>query len=299
MEKSTNWPALPLDSWRDTYATLHLWTQIVGKIALALTPRTNHYWNVAFQITARGLTTQLLKTGDRAFTIAFDFVDHQLVIQCSMGRTESIPLQPRTVAAFYQIVMDTLRRMGLDVRIWPVQVEVTAPVRLDKDTTHQSYDAHAAHAFWRILVAIKPVFEGFRCGFLGKCSPVHFFWGSFDLASTRFSGRRAPERVGADPITQESYSHELISQGFWPGSGPIQEPAFYAYAAPEPAGFKEAVVKPAAAFYSKDLSEFILPYEAVRTSNSPETDLKAFLTTTYDAGASLGKWDRSNLERKD
>jgi hypothetical protein len=299
MEKSGTWPPLPLASWRETYETLHLWTQIVGKIALASTPRMNHFWNVAFQITARGLATPLLKTGDRTFTIAFDFVDHQLVIQSSTGMTETIPLQPRTVAEFYKIVMDTLSRMGLGVKIWPVQVEVPNPVRLDKDVAHHSYDAHAANAFWRILVAIKPVFEGFRCGFIGKCSPVHFFWGSFDLASTRFSGRRAPERPGADPITLESYSHELVSQGFWPGSGAIQEPAFYAYAAPEPAGFKEAVVKPAAAFYSKDMSEFILPYEAVRTSKSPEADLGAFLTTTYDAGANLGKWDRANLERKD
>jgi hypothetical protein len=259
----------------------------------------NHFWNVAFQITARGLATQLLKSGDRKFTIAFDFVDQQLIIQCSTGATETIALQPRTVAEFYKIVMDTLQDMGLEVKIWPVQVEVPNPVRLDKDVEHRSYDPQSANAFWRILVAIKPIFEDFRCEFIGKCSPVHFFWGSFDLASTRFSGRRAPERVGADPITQESYSHELVSQGFWPGSGPIQEPAFYAYAAPEPAGFKEAPVKPAAAFYSKDLSEFILPYEAVRTSKSPEAYLKAFLTTTYDAGASSGKWDRVNLERKE
>jgi hypothetical protein len=299
MEKSVTWPPLPLDSWRDTYETLHLWTQIVGKIVLASTPRMNHFWNVAFQITARGLATPLLKTGDRTFTIAFDFVDHQLIIHSSTGMTETIPLQPRTVAEFYKVVMDTLGRMGLGVKIWPVQVEVSNPIRLDKDVAHHSYDAHAANAFWRILVAIKPVFEDFRCRFLGKCSPVHFFWGSFDLASTRFSGRRAPERPGADPITLESYSHELISQGFWPGSGVVQDPAFYAYAAPEPAGFKEAGVKPAAAFYNKDMSEFILPYEAVRTSKSPEADLTAFLSTTYDAGANLGKWDRANLERKD
>jgi hypothetical protein len=299
MEKSSTWPPLPLDAWRDTYATLHLWTQIVGKIALALTPRANHFWNVAFQITARGLATQLLKSGDRTFNIAFDFVDHHLVIQCSTGASESIPLQPRTVAEFYKLVMDRLMAMGLETRIWPVQVETAEPVRLDQDVAHHSYDPQAANAFWRILVTIKPIFENFRCGFIGKCSPVHFFWGSFDLASTRFSGRRAPEKAGADPITKESYSHEVISQGFWPGSGPIQEPAFYAYAAPEPAGFKEASVQPAAAFYSKDLSEFILPYEAVRAGRSPAADLTAFLTTTYEAGASLGKWDRANLERKD
>src|SRR5262249_41086100 len=276
-----------------------LWTQIVGKIVLASTPRMNHFWNVAFQITARGLTTPLLKSEDRTFTITFDFVEHRLVIHSSTGMTETIPLQPRTVADFYNVVMDTLGRMGLRVKIWPVQVEVSNPVHLDKDVAHHSYDAHAANAFWRILVAIKPVFEDFRCRFLGKCSPVHFFWGSFDLASTRFSGLRAPERVGADSITKESYSHEAISQGFWPGGGPIQEPAFYAYGAPEPPGFKDARVQPAAAFYSKDLSEFILPYEAVRTSKSPEADLKVFLETTYNAGADLGKWARSDLERKD
>jgi Family of unknown function (DUF5996) len=299
MDKSSTWPPLPLDSWRDTYKTLHLWTQVVGKIVLECTPRMNHFWNVAFQITARGLATPLLKSGDRTFTITFDFVDHQLVIHSSTGMTETVPLQPRTVAEFYTVVMDTLGRMGLGVKIWPVQVEVSNPIRLDKDVAHHSYDAHAANAFWRILVGIKPVFDDFRCRFLGKSSPVHFFWGSFDLASTRFSGRRAPDRAGADPITLESYSHELISQGLWPGSGVIEEPAFYAYAAPEPAGFKEAIVKPTAAFYSKEMSEFILPYEAVRTSKSPEADLTEFLTMTYDAGANLGKWDRATLERKD
>ncbi len=286
MDKSNTWPPLPLGSWQDTYATLHLWTQIVGKVALVSTPTMNHYWNVAFLITARGLTTQLLKTGDRTFTMTFDFVDHRLVIQ-SASATESIPLRPQTVAEFYQIVMDTLRRMGLEVKIWPVQVEVSNPVRLDKDVTHRSYDAQAANTFWRILVAIKPVFENFRCRFLGKCSPVHFFWGSFDLASTRFSGRRAPERAGADPITRESYSHELISQGFWPGSGPNPRACVLCVRCTRAGGFKDAGVRPSAAFYSKDLSEFILPYEAVRTSQSPETELEAFLVTTYDAGDSM------------
>src|SRR5262245_45423943 len=298
MEKSGTWPPLPLDSWRDTYETLHLWTQIVGKIVLASTPRMNHYWNVAFQITARGLTTPLLKSDDRTFTIAFDFVEHRLVIHSSTGMTETIPLQPRTVADFYNVVMDTLGRMGLRVKIWPVQVEVSNPVHLDKDVGHHSYDAHAANAFWRILVAIKPVFEDFRCRFIGKSSPVHFFWGSFDFASTRFSGRRAPERAGADPITKEAYSHEVISHGFWPGGGAIQQPAFYAYAAPEPPGFKAAAVQPGAAFYSKEMSEFFLPYDAVRNSSSPEADLASFLRTTYDVGADLAKWDRANLERK-
>jgi hypothetical protein len=291
------WPALPLESWRDTYATLHMWTQIVGKIALARTPHMNHFWNVALQVTPRGLSTPLLTQGKRLFTITFDFVAHQLVIQTSDGDVRSIALEPRTVAAFYQLVMNTLKDMGLETRIWPVPVEIPEPIRFDADTIHHSYDPQAANAFWRILATIKPIFEDFRCAFLGKSSPVHFFWGSFDLASTRFSGRRAPERPGADPITKESYSHEVISHGFWPGGG-ANQPAFYAYAAPEPSGFKEAKVQPAAGFYGKDMSEFFLPYEAVRTSATPEKDLTSFLTTTYDAGADLGKWDRANLERK-
>jgi len=276
-----------------------MWMQIVGKIVLALTPRMNHFWNVAFQITPRGLVTPSLKHANGMFTITFDFVAHELAIQTDRGRQETIALEPRTVAAFYQLLMDTLRGMSLETRIWPMPVEIPDPIRFDKDTTHHSYDPQAANSLWRILVTIKPIFETFRCEFIGKSSPVHFFWGSFDLASTRFSGRRAPDRPGADPITKESYSHEVISHGFWPGSGAIQEPAFYAYAAPEPAGFKEASVQPGTAFYSKEASEFILPYEAVRMSQSPERDLSLFLTTTYEAGANLGKWDRANLERRD
>jgi hypothetical protein len=298
MTKPNTWPALPLDAWRDTYATLHMWTQIVGKIALALTPRMNHFWNVALQITPRGLSTPLLVQGGRAFTMTFDFIDHQLLIQCSDGGTERISLEPRSVAEFYQIVMERLKQMGLETRIWPMPVEIPDPIRFDKDTVHHSYDPQYANAFWRILVALKPIFETFRCEFLGKSSPVHFFWGSFDLASTRFSGREAPPKPGADSITKESYSHEVISHGFWPGSGPMQEAAFYAYAAPEPEGFRAGATQPAAAFYSKDMNEFILPYEAVRTSSSPEADLMKFLTTTYDAGAQAGKWDRQKLERR-
>ncbi len=294
----TTWPPLPLNAWRETYATLHMWSQIVGKVALALMPPMNHFWYVALQIRSGGLSTLLLPHGNRMFTMTFDFVTHDLVVQSSDGAMEKIPLEPRSVKAFYEIVMDTLRRMGLETRIWPMPVEIPNPIRLDTDVTHHSYDPVTANTFWHILVTIKPVFEDFRTRFIGKSSPVHFFWGSFDLASTRFSGRRAPERPGADPITKEAYSHELISHGFWPGSGPIQEPAFYAYAAPEPAGFQDAAVQPRAAFYSKDLSEFILPYEAVRNSSSPESDLTAFLETTYNAGADLGKWDRANLERK-
>ena len=274
-----------------------MWTQVVGKITLALTPRMNHFWNVAMQITSSGLSTPTLTYGDLAFTMLFDFIRHRLVIECSNGKAEMISLKPMTVAEFYRVVMETLARMGIDVKIWPMPVEIPDPIRFDKDVIHHAYNPESANAFWSILVGIKPVFEAFRCKFIGKSSPVHFFWGSSDLASTRFSGRRAPERPNADAITKESYSHEVISHGFWPGSGAIQEPAFYAYAAPEPPGFNQAAVKPSAAFYSKDMSEFILPYEAVRTSNSPQGDLAACLESTYDAGADSGKWDRSALER--
>jgi len=291
------WPALVPERWRDTYATLHMWTQIVGKICLALTPRCNHFWNVTFQVTPRGLATPLIPYGDRTFTMTFDFVEHHLLIQTSDGGAESIALQPRTVADFYTLVMAALQRLKIDVHIWTMPVEIPNPIRFEKDVTHRSYDAESANTFWRILLVIKPILENFRCGFLGKCSPVHFFWGSFDLAVTRFSGRRAPERPGADAVTKEAYSHEVISHGFWPGSGTITEPAFYAYAAPEPPGFKTATVRPAAAFYSTEFSEFFLPYDAVRRSDSPQVDLNAFLNSTYSAAADLAQWNRAELER--
>jgi hypothetical protein len=287
-----------LADWLDTYSTLHMWAQVVGKICLRLTPRQNHFWNIAFQVTPRGLSTRPMQAGRRTVTIAFDFIAHQLVITCSDGATDVIPLEPRTVADFYQLVMDTLRRRGIDVHIWPVPVEVPAPVRFDKDTANGSYDPQSANAFWRVLLSTTPVLERFRCDFIGKCSPVHFFWGSMDLAVTRFSGRRAPDRVGADAVTRESYSHEVISHGFWPGSGSVREPAFYAYAAPEPAGFKEARVQPAGAYYNHDFNDFVLPYDAVRSAASPEAALTSFLTTTYEAGANLANWDRTELERQ-
>jgi len=293
------WPSLPLEEWKDTCATLHMWTQIVGKVRLEQTPLVNHWWNVPLYVSARGLTTTAMPYGDRFFEMEFDFIDHQLVTKCSDAATASIALKPKSVAKFYAETMEMLRQLGLEVNIWKMPVEIPDPIPFDQDEQHASYDPEYARRCWEVLRASEKVMQEFRSRFIGKCSPVHFFWGSFDLASTRFSGRRAPERPGADPITVESYSHEVISQGFWPGSGLVQEPAFYAYAAPEPAGFKEALVKPAAAFYNKDMSEFILPYEAVRTSKSPEADLTAFLTTTYDAGANLAKWDRANLERKD
>lgn len=294
---NTRWPVLPSDTWRDTYPTLHMWTQIVGKIALALTPRTNHFWNVALHLTSRGLITPLMYYRDRAFTITFDFVEHELLIETSDGATEIISLEPRTVADFYKLLMSTLHGMNIDVRIWTMPQEVPNPIKFEKDVTHRSYDPVAVNTFWQMLLAMKPVFDAFRAKFIGKCSPVHFFWGSFDLAVTRFSGRRALERPGADPITRESYSHEVISHGFWPGSGAMPNPAFYAYAAPEPAGLKAASVRPSAASYSSDFSEFLLPYEAVRTANSPEADLTVFFTSTYNAAADLAKWNRIELER--
>jgi len=294
------WPPLRLDAWRDTYATLHRWSQIVGKITLALTPRVNHFWNVTLHLTSRGLITPTLVSGERALTIEFDFIDHRLVFRSSDGRVEAMALEPRTVADFYRGVMDTLRGLGVDVRIWTMPVEIYEDViPFEKDTLHRAYDPERAHAFWRALMSMKPVFESFRCGFIGKCSPVHFFWGSFDLAVTRFSGRRAPERPDADAITREGYSHEVISHGFWPGGGAVPDAAFYAYAAPEPAGFPDAAIRPAAAYYLPDYSQFILPYEAVRSAADPERELTSFLETTYDRAADLGGWDRDALERAD
>lgn len=293
----TPWPALPLDGWRPTYETLHLWMQVVGKICLALTPRTNHFWNIAFRVTARGIETPPLLAGDLPLAITFDFRTHQLVIESAGDRTEIVPLGARSVASFYRDMMAALGRLGVDVRIWPVAVELPQTIRLDLDETHASYDPAAAETCWRLLLAIQPVLESFRAQFIGKCSPVHFFWGSFDVAVSRFSGRRAPERPGADSITRESYSHEVISHGFWPGSGVVQEPAFYAYISPEPPGFKTAAVQPPAAFYSQELSEFVLPYEAVRTASSPEAALRSFLDSTYSAAADLAGWDRRELER--
>ncbi len=292
------WPPLPLEGWRATHETLHMWTQVVGKVSLALTPLVNHYWNVSFRLTSRGLATRSLNAGGRALVLTFDFVGHALLIECSDGGTVAIPLEPRTVAEFHRLVMAALRRLGADVRTWPVPVEVPDPIRFDEDTVHRSYDPDAAAAFWRALVAMKPVFEHFRCGFLGKCSPLHFFWGSFDLALTRFSGRRAPARPGADSVTREAYSHEVISHGFWPGSGAVQEAAFYAYAAPEPDGFRATAMRPAGAYYEDSMRLWVLPYDAVRTAPSPDDALRAFFESTYDAGATLGGWNRADLERQ-
>jgi Family of unknown function (DUF5996) len=296
--KTEPWPELPLELWRDTYATLHMWTQIVGKICLALTPRVNHFWNIAFVVTSRGIATPALHYGaGRTLNMTFDFVSHELIARCSDGGARSIPLSARSVAVFYRDTMRMLHELGVDVKIWTMPVEVPDPTRFELDTAHATYDPVYAQRFWQILLRVAHVMQGFRAGFVGKCSPVHFFWGSFDLAVTRFSGRKAPERPGADPITREAYSHEVISHGFWPGGGAIKSAAFYAYAAPEPAGLKEARVLPAEATYNKELSEFLLPYEAVSSQPNPEETLTRFLQSTYEAAAALAQWDRASLER--
>jgi Family of unknown function (DUF5996) len=297
MTAQNAWPALPLKDWQDTYATLHMWTQVVGKIRLALTPRMNHWWEVPLYVNAVGLTTSAIPYQGDAFEIEFDFIHHQLLIRTSKGAEKRIALQPRSVAEFYHEVMANLNSLGISVKIWPMPVEVPNAIRFDQDTQHASYDPEYANRFWRILVIIEKTFVEFRSRFIGKCSPVHFFWGSFDLAVTRFSGRRAPERPDADRVTREAYSHEVISAGWWPGAGEIQAPAFYAYAAPEPAGFAEVKVRPEKAFYHPQLHEFLLMYDDVRNSTSPSSLVLEFLQTTYEAGANLGEWNRPELER--
>jgi Family of unknown function (DUF5996) len=291
------WPPLPYPAWKDTYETLHRWTQIAGKVRLARTPLVNHYWNVTFRPTPSGLTSREIPDGAGAFTMDFDFLRHRLSIATSRGDVREIALAPRSVADFYAEVRSALADLEIAVRIWPMPVEISEPVRFDLDREHASYDPEAVERFHRILLSAAHVFERFRAGFVGKSSPVHFFWGSFDLCVTRFSGRRAPERPEADCMTQEAYSHEVASVGFWPGGGPVPEPVFYAYAAPEPEGFPESAVRPSAAYYDPDLKELLLPYEAVRTSDDPERDILAFCQSAYDAAADLGRWDRPALER--
>ena len=291
------WPSLPLADWKETYDTLHMWTQIVGKVRLRLTPLVNHWWNVPLYVTARGLTTSRIPYGERAFEIWFDFVRHQLVVETTDGVVKTLPLVPRSVADFYREFMRTLRSAEIDVKIWRMPVEIPNPIAFDQDHEHASYDPVAVEKFWHILLTVDAVFQQFRSGFVGKCSPVHFFWGSFDLAVSRFSGRRAPERPGADAMTREAYSHEVSSVGFWPGGGDVKGAAFYSYTVPEPQGFKEARIRPEAAVYQKELGEFLLMYEDVRTAKSPSATLLDFCESTYEAGASLGNWDRNALER--
>jgi len=297
------WPSLPLEAWGDTYATLHRWLQVVGKIRLVQTPWVNHSWHVTLYPTAAGLTTSTIPYGNRTFQIDFDFVDHRLEIRTSEGRRAELPLEPQSVASFYRRLMDELAKLDLRVKIRPMPNEIpNAVVRLDQDEEHASYDAEYAHRFGQVIVQTTRVFHQFRARFIGKTSPVHFFWGGPDLAVTRFSGRIAPPHPGGVPglpdwVAREAYSHEVSSAGFWPGGGPVPYAAFYSYAYPEPKGFAEAKVGPKAAFYSTDLREFLLPYDAVREAKDPDATLLEFLQSTYEAAADLGGWDRGSLER--
>lgn len=295
------WPALPLNKWNETYATLHLWTQIVGKVRLALAPPVNHWWHIPLYVTARGLTTSPMPHGARTFEVEFDFIAHQLVIRISDGAMRSLPLRPQTVSDFYGEFLAALKSLDLGVKIWPMPVEIADAIPFEKDTTHAAYDPDYAHRFWRILASTDRVMQEFRGRFLGKCSPVHLFWGSFDLAVTRFSGRPAPRHPGApnvaDSVTREAYSHEVSSSGFWPGGGPVPYPMFYSYAYPAPPGFAESPIRPEAATFNSDLGEFILPYDAMRQSESPKNALREFLQSTYEAAAECAQWDRAALER--
>jgi len=298
LTNSDAWPALPLDAWKDTYATLHMWTQIAGHVRMALSPRVNHFWNVTLYVTPRGLSTSAIPYAGGIFEIVFDFLNHQLLIVTSKGEQRQLALRSRSVADFYQELMSQLKSLGIEAHFHGAPDEVPNPIPFAKDQTHATYDPEYANRFWRILISVEKVFQEFRAKFIGKCSPVHFFWGSFDLAVTRFSGRRAPERPNSDLITREAYSHEVSSVGFWPGSGDIKEAAFYSYTVPEPEGFIAAKAKPASAIYDPKLREFVLMYEDVRQSNSPEATLMDFCESTYDAGANLGHWDRESLEMR-
>jgi hypothetical protein len=291
-----SWPALPLAEWQDTYATLHMWTQIVGKVRLALSPHVNHWWEVPLYVNARGLTSSPIPYGAETFEVQFDFIDHKLEVLTDGGQTRTLPLVPLSVAAFYDEFMHLLHSLGIEVKIWPMPVEIPSPIRFDEDRVHKSYEAEYAHRFWRILLTVDSIFKEFRARFIGKASPVHFFWGSFDLAVSRFSGRRAPPRPGADRMTQEAYSHEVSSAGFWPGGGDVRGAAFYSYIVPEPAGFSQSPVRPQNATYHPGLHEFILMYDHVRTSFSPREELLDFLQSTYESGATLANWDRAALE---
>ena len=298
------WPDLPLQEWQDTYATLHMWTQIVGKIRMAQTPWINHSWHVTLYVTARGLTTSPIPYGSRIFQIDFDFIDHRLLILTNDGAQGTVELRPRSVADFYGAIMAALHELGLDVRLHSMPNEVPDAIPFEQDRTHAAYDAAYANRWWRILAQADRVFTIFRARYIGKCSPVHFFWGSFDLAVTRFSGRPAPLHPGGvphlpDAVAREAYSHEVSSCGFWPGGGPVAYPAFYSYAYPAPAGFAEQRVRPQAAAYNAALGEFLLPYEAVRTAARPDEVLLEFLQSTYEAAATLGGWDRAALEHQD
>ncbi len=292
------WPDLPWQDWESTATTLHMWTQIVGKTRLALTPVLNHWWNVPLYVTARGLSTSAMPYAGDLLELEFDFLDHALNARLSSGVSGSFPLRPQSVADFYREYIDLLRSLNVTVDINVTPVEVANPIPFPEDRQHSAYDSDAVTRFWRILRSCSTVFNLFRARFQGKSSPVHFFWGSFDLAVTRFSGKLAPPRPGADFITREAYSHEVISAGFWPGNGGFGAPAFYCYAAPEPTGLKTKQITPAAAFYSSDLNEFLLKYEDVRKAESPDESLLDFLQSSYEAAANLAGWDRTALERQ-
>jgi hypothetical protein len=291
------WPALPWSEWEATANTLHLWTQIVGKTRLALTPLQNHWWNVPLYVTAHGLGTSAMVCGDDVLDIEFDFLTHGLHLRLGSGKERILPLRAQTVADFYKEYLHCLAEIGVSVEIWPMPVEVANPIRFDLDTEHKSYDPEYAHRFWQALVQAENVFRAWGTGFLGKVSPVHFFWGSFDLAVTRFSGRPAPPRPGADKIQREAYSHEVISAGFWPGNGGYGAAAFYCYAAPVPGGLAEVKVRPESAGWDKALGEFIFKYDEVLKEASPEEALMEFLESSYAAAADAAKWDRAALER--
>ncbi|MFA9479746.1 DUF5996 family protein [Phycisphaerales bacterium AB-hyl4] len=297
-----DWPALPLEAWSDTYTTLHLWTQIVGKIRLAQAPMVNHWWQVPLYVTTRGLTTSPMPHGRRLFQIDFDFLDHLLRIQTDDGQSRELALRSCTVADFYHEIMAALHKLGLTVKVWPRPVEIEDPIiPCDQDHQHRSYEPEQAQRFWRVLVQVDRVLQQFRSRFIGKCSPVHFFWGSFDMAVTRFSGHRAPPHPGgvpnlADWVVREAYSHECSSCGFWPGNGAIKAPAFYAYTYPEPEGFKDYPVQPKQAFYHPQMREFVLLYDDVRQAEQPEAMLLNFLQSTYEAAAEAAGWDRQALE---
>jgi hypothetical protein len=296
------WPELPLAEWKDTYDTLHRWTQIVGKIRLALTPLENHWWNTTLYVTPRGLTTSTMSYDGRLFKIDFDFIAHLLLIETTDGPIKTISLRPCSVSEFYQETMAALRSLGMPIAIWTTPVEVPDRTPFEEDQKHASYDPEYAQRFWRILAQVSLVFTEFRCRFTGKASPVHFFWGGFDLAVTRFSGRTAPLHPGAPNCARfvmvEAYSHELSSCGFWPGGGLVDEPSFYAYAYPEPQRFRDYPIQPSDAFYHTEMGEFLLPYDVVRTARSPDKTLLSFLQSTYEAEATSARWDRRVLERQ-
>jgi len=293
----SGWPELPLHAWKETYDTLHRWTQLLGKIRMALTPRINHWWNVPLYVSARGLTTSTIPYGERWFELELDFIDDALHLRTNDGADRTVSLEARSVAAFFAETMSALHAEGIDCRIWTVPVECEDVIRLDRDERHQAYDKRYVMRLWRILALSSVVLNNFRARFVGKCSPVHFFWGSFDLAVTRFSGRRAPVREGAGAIEREAYSHEVSSVGWWPGDSRLEQPAFYSYASPEPPGFADASISTPHTYYHPTLHGFYLHYEDVRHARDPEALILEFCQTTYEAAANLGRWDRAELER--